>query len=162
MQQTNQYPGKWPCAKWNCLLPSSWKIVRKSHTWTVDQGLIFCISTYITAEAAGGGHCSPVLFTLLFPTTEKWWRMIRRISWWFIQADAASLRHGEGSAGTPPISTAWGRCAPKYLIQRCSIDYSTSLIPDASLMCVVHLASETEMRTIPPSSCTAWEPLHWF
>lgn len=87
-----------------------------------------------------------VLFTLLSCTTEKCCWMI----WCFIQADTTSLRHGEGRVGTLPISTIWGRCAPQYLMQRCPLDYATSLCSDASLTYVMHLGSETEMRTIPP------------
>lgn len=157
MQQANQYPGKCPWAKWNCFLLSSWKTIQKSHAWTDDRGLVLWVSIYITTEGVGGGCCSPVLFALLSPTTGKCWCMVWRTSWWFIQADAASLRHGEGGAGIPPISTAWGRCAPKYLIQMCPLDYATSLHPDASVMYVVHLASETEMRTILPFE---WQLMH--
>lgn len=106
-----------------------------------------------------------VLCYLLYPTSEKCCCMIWRTSWWFVQADATSLRQGEGEAGTPPVSTAWGRCAPTYLIQMCPLGCATPLHPDVSLMYVVHLASETEMRTIPPlngSSCTASGPSYWF
>lgn len=87
-----------------------------------------------------------VLFTWLSCTTEKCWCVI----WCFIQADATSLKNGEGRVGTPPISTIWGKCAPKYLMQRCPLDCATSLCSNAALMYVVHLGSETEMRTIPP------------
>jgi len=42
---------------------------------------------------------------------------------------------------------------PKYLIQRCPLDYGASLYPDASLMYMIHFASENEMRTIHPFDC---------
>lgn len=150
MQQANQYPGKCPWATWNYFLPFSWKTIQKTHACTDDQGLIFWGSTSMAAEAVGGAHCSPVLLSLLSPTSEKCWRAIWRTSWCFIQADATSPRHGEGRAGTPPISAAWGRCAPTCLIQRCPLGYATPLHPDVSVMYVVHLALEPETRTIPP------------
>lgn len=126
-------------------LPSRWKTTCKKHGWD-DWGMIFWIPASISAEAVRGGCCLPVLFTSLSCTTEKCWCMI----WCFIQADTASLRHGDGGFGTPPISTVWGRYAPKYLMQRCPLDYVISLCSDASLTYVLHLGSETEMRTIPP------------
>lgn len=130
-----------------CFLPSSWKTIQESHACTDSMGLIFWVSTYITTEAGSGGCFSPVLFTSLPTTAAKCWNMTWRTRWWFFQAGAWCLGHGEG--GSPPISTAWGS-APKYLMQRCPLDYATSLCPDASLMYVVHLASEAEMRTIHP------------